>query len=97
MIKSLLAAVAQPQAELHLLKVKKLDVCIRLLFANLVTIYQSIDCQSCYCHHQSRLLHRCGQGSLICISCDTWCPSPHEQSMPWMSGIVSFCGRHSSI
>ena len=31
-------AVAQLQAELHLLKVEKLDVCIRPLFANPVTI-----------------------------------------------------------
>ena len=34
-------AVAQLQAELHLLKVEKLDVCIRLLFANPVTYLQA--------------------------------------------------------
>ena len=38
----ILKAVTQLEAELHLLKFEKLDVCIRLLFANPVTIYNYV-------------------------------------------------------
>ena len=35
----------------------------------IINLSKNVDCQSYCCHHQSRLLHRCDQGSLIC-----WCP-----------------------
>ena len=33
----------------------------------IINLSKNVDCQSYCCHHQSRLLHRCGQGSLICL------------------------------
>ena len=43
-----LQAVDQAQAELHILNVKKLDPCVKLLFTNLITIIINIDATFLY-------------------------------------------------